>query len=715
MNRAAVLALAALFAAGCGDAVREEPQRPAARARPLASVAASPGVSFSPRAEDLLAWAEANYPSLFGGSHGDGVAGPYTYRHYPETGHYVGFSGEQVYLLGPATQQQVVHVGGIAKFSCLVYPGSCDAGQARPENDTFDASALNSCRWFDWSQSGGTSGTGQGLRLQTSAAGTFSSGRVVSQFMLTGDTDVEVQVAAQPGFEQAVDGAAQQYASFGLWADDGNRLLVALARSGNSNVIRVLRVRSSDGQPAFENFPDIPVAASTVRLRVQQSGPQAMLSYAVGAGSWQHAATVESLPQAYVEMTATTVGLSRSVAAVFSGFTVNGGTSSYRHYSRKEQVRRTDYMAGATLGDFMNFRTWGGTWPQPGPLPTLKANGMTWVASDVTLVSAPELDALPPQQWGELAFENRFWRSREIVAQMLKEAAALDFQLYLQLFLTDQAAYFGNQPAPAGWQGLSVEETASRLRTETFSLAQYFKQQGLAIRYYAVGNEIDLGVLGFLPGQRIPTLPGVSTLDVNYLRTHVWPTQATLLQAAMEGIRMADPAAKFVLHPAGLGLPMPSDIVPKAFFRFMHERGLDFEIAALSHPYINNPWRLGEYTTDCWFQRIQETSDYLARLGKKTLIAESNYPRIAGNYPNPPLPEFPFSDAGQAAFVREHLRFGNANRRMAGFLYFYPDYFVGVTQDATTLTTLQYPGLFDASRNPVPALAEFGIGAIVAP
>jgi arabinogalactan endo-1,4-beta-galactosidase len=219
-------------------------------------------------------------------------------------------------------------------------------------------------------------------------------------------------------------------------------------------------------------------------------------------------------------------------------------------------------------------------------------------------------------------------------------------------------------------------------------------------------------VLDFLPGNRIATLPGVSAIDVNYLRSKVWPTEATLLKAAAEGVKSVYPNARIVVHPAGLPFAAPSFLLAKAFFRFMKEQGVPFDIAGISHPYANDPWRLHEYTADCWMQRIQELSDYNADLGKKTMVVEASYPRQTGAYSSP-IPDFPYSDAGQAAFVREHLRHGNNNPNMAGFLYFYGDYFIGMTSDS--LDGIQKPGLFYPDLSATPAMLEFGAGPRYSP
>lgn len=695
---AAALALA-LTGCGGGDAAVQSIAK--AQRAPLRALPAT----ITPT--DLAVWAEGQYLDYFNGPSTYGTLGGYSYRHYPATGNFLGFAGGGVYVYGPVSGYRVEQVGTLAGFTCTVDPSRCAATAVRAENDDFSAPTMDSCRWFDWHQSGGSSTQGSGLKLQTSAAaGTFSSARRASQYMIKGDVQLEVTVTALSGFEPIPD-TGQLYASFGLAADDNNRFFVALARSGSQTVIRSLRVTSDDGTPIFHGFPDIPVDATSVRLRILQTGATTVLQYDAGSG-WATAATVPALESnAYVEMTASAIGVARDFTASFANYEVVSGATSWRRYVRGEQRRRTDFIAGSTGGDSMNNRYWGDRWGGGSPFPVMKASGVEWFASDMRHFSSPLLASTPKSQWTSLGWRDEFWRSRELVAASLSEAQSAGMRLYVQLLLSDQVAYFGLQRAPAAWAGRSVAETADLLRADTATHVAYLKSQGLNVEVFALGNETDTGILDFLPGIRVPVTPGVSSIDVSYLRSKVWPTQATLLRAAAEGVKSVYPDARIVVHPAGLPFAAPSHAIAKAFFRFMHEHGVPYDIAGISHPYANDPWRLHEYTADCWMQRTQELSDYNADLGKKTMVVEASYPRQPGAY-SPPIPGFAYTDDGQAAFVREHLRHGNNNPNMAGFLYFYGDYFVGMTDDL--LDGVQKPGLFYPDWTATPAMLEFGKG-----
>jgi hypothetical protein len=80
---------------------------------------------------ELLDWAETTYPEFFPGRKNTQQLSPYEYRHYPETGYYVGVAGEDVFLLGTITNNQIQRVGGREDFRCRVRPQDCVPPSAR--------------------------------------------------------------------------------------------------------------------------------------------------------------------------------------------------------------------------------------------------------------------------------------------------------------------------------------------------------------------------------------------------------------------------------------------------------------------------------------------------------------------------------------------------------------------------------------------------------
>ncbi len=129
VSAAGTIALAA--SCGGGASVADAPQ---AAVRVASGKLAAAGDVTPAQAMD---WAEANYPSLFpaaGKSAGD--AAPYTYRHYPATGNYLGVStgaaDVAVYLLGPVAGSNItpVRLGTLKSYTCAILPQNCSVSSS---------------------------------------------------------------------------------------------------------------------------------------------------------------------------------------------------------------------------------------------------------------------------------------------------------------------------------------------------------------------------------------------------------------------------------------------------------------------------------------------------------------------------------------------------------------------------------------------------------
>jgi len=276
------------------------------------------------------------------------------------------------------------------------------------------------------------------------------------------------------------------------------------------------------------------------------------------------------------------------------------------------------------------------------------------------------------------------------------------------MFLSDTAAGAGSQNAPAAWQGLSLSDTAAQLQNYTYQTVSYYKSQGVKIDLYAPGGEIGLGLLNFLPGDRLPAPPNTSPYEaIDFMQQNVWPTEAQLLKAAIAGIKMADPDAKIALHIEGLGLT-PADVFVRGFFSTMVELGVPFDVAAFSLPYMTatGNWTLSQYTFACWAQRMDAAFRDVAALGKKGMISEGAYQGSTVNISlNDPMPEFPITRQGQASWINANLRFASNNPNVLGFNYFYPEFYYGVNGPAPT--DLEAFGLFQNATMIQPGLLEF--------
>lgn len=85
------------------------------------SQAVSRAASRTPTADELMDWAQQQFPGFFptreATQRGDGLV----WRYYPTTGNYLGVQGSTVLVLGPSTGNQVANVGTLAQFADAVF------------------------------------------------------------------------------------------------------------------------------------------------------------------------------------------------------------------------------------------------------------------------------------------------------------------------------------------------------------------------------------------------------------------------------------------------------------------------------------------------------------------------------------------------------------------------------------------------------------------
>ena len=571
-------------------------------------------------------------------------------------------------------------------------------------NDAFAEPGLNTCRWFDWSQQALEPRQLNGLTLSTRAESDVSLPKVMSQYSVRGAFAVEVSVVADDRFQAPIPPGAQKYTGLGLYIDEMNYVLLSLAHEGNRRVVKPLVRRK--GQ--FTNLPVIDTTASELRLSIASSNNRLHLRFQDARG-WSDAGSTEVFAQDdyLVSLSAATIGVHQAFSSTFRQLTVSGA-HSYRPYVRGPLTARPDFMTGGVIESYVYGKLFGADqWGSTDMLATLHANGMHWLRTTVTTQSHATLAAIPTSQWHSLPWNGAYWQSQQATGALIEMAGKHGMSTILAFFFSDTAANSGVQDAPAAWRGLSVEETAEKMRAHTQAVAAAYKAKGYHIPIYEIGNEVEFGVANFRPGERIARPTDASHLtDLDYMRAQVWAPQAVLFKAAIAGIRAVDPKARIVLHVSSVGLT-PGDMFIKAFYKYMVDQGVSFDIAGLSIPYSEGNWRLNEYTTDCWFGRLQETTAFLARLGKKTMISEASYPNSTRAQVAKPMAEFGFTEAGQGAWVREYLRFGHNNPDLAGFMYFYPDWYPGSAGDHPSVVAMESYGLFNSNKSVRPALKQF--------
>jgi uncharacterized protein YjdB len=349
---------------------------------------------------------------------------------------------------------------------------------------------------------------------------------------------------------------------------------------------------------------------------------------------------------------------------------------------------------GVTAWNWFNQKYWldaNVSWDKIDPLPFLAQHGTNWLRVEAWMRSEPGLEEGPPFP---ASLGNGFC-SRENELQVMRAGIAAGMKICLELALSDQGACASNQKAPAGWESKSVAETAAALHDYTKEVTQYYKNHGISIDMYEIGNEIEFGLCGYSNDTKL-YVP-----DMNYLteitrdKTVVWEKEAEILKGAIAGVKEADPDAKTMLHISTSRYPA----VVQGFFAAMDEFGVDYDYGGLSYyPWFDpNPT---VFSPSGYFD--QSVAAIIAR-GKKVVICEYGYPSA-----NNPMPagweirynsDYPFTPEGQAKWVRDFLQKVESNPDIEAVFDFFPDHFLD--------TQVPKQAWFEDDSHPKPVVYEY--------
>ncbi len=366
-------------------------------------------------------------------------------------------------------------------------------------------------------------------------------------------------------------------------------------------------------------------------------------------------------------------------------------------------------MFGGTVVDYLWKTIWGENedWDCLGQL---RDNGMNWVRVGVLMQNNERLAETPVEDWKSLPMQG--WSTVEYAEAILREAQEKGFRKNLFLFLSPEAASGAEQPAPKEWKGLTVEETCEKLREYCYDITQYYVDKGLTIDLYDLGNEIERGILEFRPDERIERPEGLDIRnDIDWMRENVWNIEAQLLTAAVEGVRAADPDAKINLHGSCFGLGVDNKLL-RGFYQAMVDYGVPFDVIGVSYYWnlihegdisVGQP-QPAYYTTD----EFASFLDFCVNtLGKKFIFSEYVYPSMKlDSITYGPDIGYPYDPAGQAAWMRDFLKYVNDTPEVSGCIYFYPEYYPTFQSDPQ-YAELNAWGLFNDLMKPNAALKEF--------
>ena len=271
---------------------------------------------------------------------------------------------------------------------------------------------------------------------------------------------------------------------------------------------------------------------------------------------------------------------------------------------------------------------------------------------------------------GARGFRVRLWTGEEGVhgrtyaTEIVRRALAAGLDPYLVIFLSEDWADLMKQPAPAAWKDLDIPERAEAIRKYSREIVQHFRKEGLRSHLYEIGNEIDYGICGVYPGKGTKKNP-------TSLSRSCWPDAARLVLAAQEGVREADPEAKFLLHIAHWWDPE----FCVAFFQFMLGQGVTVDFAGLSYFPSSNIGGSLE------MEQFGEVATRLhATIQRPIIVPETAYPSTAnftGQFERwkKAAPGYPLTPDGQRRWLEDFLRYCAHHPAIHSVYYWSPEWY----------------------------------------
>jgi arabinogalactan endo-1,4-beta-galactosidase len=251
---------------------------------------------------------------------------------------------------------------------------------------------------------------------------------------------------------------------------------------------------------------------------------------------------------------------------------------------------------------------------------------------------------------------------------------------------------------PGPWSSLTVDQMATALRMYGALAARQILATGVKVRIWDLGNEVEFGTAGLavqpLPGgcddtaggagwykapdrvdaaigkmspSRLMQMPEAQRLS--WLETHLWPHEAKLLAAVADGVRSADPSARFSTHVSGLTAVIPAQAV--AFYKAMRDGGFTVDEMGVSY------YPTSSSVPADRLQAFKDTATAMQReLGKPVFVAEFGYPAktMGAIFPwNDAVAGYPVSTDGQAKFIEDLAEWGELTGVISGIRPWAPD------------------------------------------
>jgi arabinogalactan endo-1,4-beta-galactosidase len=240
--------------------------------------------------------------------------------------------------------------------------------------------------------------------------------------------------------------------------------------------------------------------------------------------------------------------------------------------------------------------------------------------------------------------------------------------------ITVNSRYTG-PPGPSnpclGYDSLSWEEKKSIIEEYSRSVSDYFIANGIGVKVYEIGNEIDYGIAGNYSDEYDE--------DVAWYKENVWPYEAEILKSAIRGIRDSGSTAEIQIH---IALWHDVNWIYE-FFNFTLNQGVDIDYAALSYyPTAVQEGEGHDTLTDFNFllDNIDEVKQKLLDDGYdiEFVIAEFSYP---SGYDLPqefkgwdnPVNGYPFTPDGQVDWLHDFYEAIYTDDNITGSFWLWPE------------------------------------------
>lgn len=283
------------------------------------------------------------------------------------------------------------------------------------------------------------------------------------------------------------------------------------------------------------------------------------------------------------------------------------------------------------------------------------------------------------------------------------------FEIYgdVQLQPSPDFSEYPEIDVPGPWETLTLDQMLPPLRKYGEVVARQILDTGVRVNVWDIGNEVDYGFAGvalrpdpevkqhpedpddwyIAPDNVDPEIGNKTRHDLRsmpradriaWLEKHVWPYMSRMLAAVGDGIRDADPDARFSTHIVGT-IPLEPEMA-LAFYRAMKEGGfLPDELGLSFYPTAGLPQREAVPPNPHLLNTFRETVETLREeFDRPVFIAEFGYPAelmkegpfASWNYE---LQDYPLTPKGQADLFRDLTSWG-ATAGLSGIRPWGPDF-----------------------------------------